>query len=158
MDIEAVAHDTPEKIHTIAIDPEAGVTADDIAKISAALALEGAAAEDAKSLFPALYKAFNEKDMALLEINPLIVMTNGHLRVLDAKVSFDGNALFRHDDVKAFARRDRRRRPRKSRPPSLAMATMEHHQAFTARSRQTSATSAVAPARRRWQQPSDHHR
>ncbi|MBX5210461.1 ATP-grasp domain-containing protein, partial [Rhizobium sp. NZLR11] len=77
MDIEAVAHDTPEKIHTIAIDPEAGVTAADIAAISGALALDGAAAEDAKSLFPALYKAFNEKDMALLEVNPLIVMKDG---------------------------------------------------------------------------------
>ncbi len=102
MDIEAVAHDTPEKIQTIAIDPEAGVTAADIAAISKALELDGAAAEDAKSLFPLLYKAFNEKDMALLEINPLIVMKNGHLRVLDAKMSFDGNALFRHDDVKAL--------------------------------------------------------
>src|SRR3978361_22834 len=70
MDIEGVAHDTPEKIHTIAISPEAGVTADDIAKISAALELTAAAAEDAKSLFPALYKAFVEKDMALLEVNP----------------------------------------------------------------------------------------
>jgi succinyl-CoA synthetase beta subunit len=102
MDIEAVAHDTPEKIHTIAIDPEAGVTAADIAAITKALALDGAAAEDAKSLFPIIYKAFVEKDMALLEINPLIVMTDGHLRVLDAKVSFDGNALFRHDDIKAL--------------------------------------------------------
>ena len=102
MDIEAVAHDTPEKIHTIAIDPEAGVTAADVAAISKALELSGTAAEDAKSLFPLLYKAFNEKDMALLEVNPLIVMKNGHLRVLDAKMSFDGNALFRHDDVRAL--------------------------------------------------------
>ncbi len=102
MDIEAVAHDTPEKIHTIAINPEKGVTAEDVAKIVAALELTGAAAEDAKSLFPILYKAFDEKDMSLLEINPLIVMTNGHLRVLDAKVSFDGNALFRHDDIRAL--------------------------------------------------------
>jgi len=102
MDIEAVAHDTPEKIQTIAIDPEAGVTAANVSAIASALKLEGAAAEDAKSLFPILYKAFSEKDMSLLEINPLIVMTNGHLRVLDAKVSFDGNALFRHDDVRAL--------------------------------------------------------
>lgn len=99
MDIEQVAHDTPEKIETIAIDPETGVTDADIGRIASALKLEGAAAEDAKSLFPALYKAFNEKDMSLLEINPLIVMTDGHLRVLDAKVSFDGNALFRHPDI-----------------------------------------------------------
>ena len=100
MDIEAVAHDTPEKIQTIAIDPATGVTAADVAKINAAYKLDGAAAEDGKSLFPILYKAFIETDMSMLEVNPLIVMTDGHLRVLDAKVSFDGNALFRHDDIK----------------------------------------------------------
>ncbi|MDI1327636.1 MAG: ADP-forming succinate--CoA ligase subunit beta [Brevundimonas sp.] len=102
MDIEAVAHDTPEKIQTIVIDPAAGVTADDVAKINAAFKLDGAAAEDGKSLFPILYKAFVDTDMAMLEVNPLIVMTDGHLRVLDAKVSFDGNALFRHEDIKAL--------------------------------------------------------
>ena len=99
MDIEAVAHDTPEKIVTVAINPEAGVTDADVAKIVAALKLDGVAAEDAKSLFPILYKAFSDTDMALLEVNPLIVMENGHLRVLDAKVSFDNNALFRHPDL-----------------------------------------------------------
>ncbi|WP_421594654.1 ADP-forming succinate--CoA ligase subunit beta [Shinella sp. M27] len=102
MDIEAVAHDTPEKILTVAINPEAGVTADDLAKLTAALKLEGEAKADAEKLFPILYKAFVEKDMSLLEINPLIVMKNGRVRVLDAKVSFDGNALFRHDDIKAL--------------------------------------------------------
>jgi succinyl-CoA synthetase beta subunit len=102
MDIETVAHDTPEKIQNIVIDPSAGVTDADVAAISAAYGLTGAAAEDAKSLFPALYKAFVEKDMDMLEVNPLIVMKDGHLRVLDAKVSFDGNALFRHDDIKAL--------------------------------------------------------
>jgi succinyl-CoA synthetase beta subunit len=100
MDIEAVAEHTPEKIITVAIDPEAGVTASDVAKINAALALDGAAAEDGKALFPILYKAFTEKDMSLLEVNPLIVMTDGHLRVLDAKVSFDNNAAFRHEELK----------------------------------------------------------
>jgi succinyl-CoA synthetase beta subunit len=102
MDIEAVAHDTPEKILTVAINPEAGVTADDLAKLTSALKLEGEAKADAEKLFPILYKAFVEKDMSLLEINPLIVMKNGRMRVLDAKVSFDGNALFRHDDIKAL--------------------------------------------------------
>ncbi len=102
MDIETVAHDTPEKIITVDIDPSAGVTAANIAALSEALKLEGAARADADTLFPALYKAFVEKDMALLEVNPLIVMTNGHLRVLDAKVSFDGNALFRHEDIRAL--------------------------------------------------------
>ena len=99
MDIEQVAHDTPEKILTLSIDPETGVTDADIAKLNEALKLEGTAAEDGKKLFPILYKAFTEKDMSLLEVNPLIVMENGHLRVLDAKVSFDGNALFRHPDI-----------------------------------------------------------
>ncbi|MDP2116476.1 MAG: ADP-forming succinate--CoA ligase subunit beta [Brevundimonas sp.] len=102
MDIEAVAHDTPEKIQTIVIDPETGVTADDVAKINAAFKLDGAAAKDGETLFPILYKAFVDTDMAMLEVNPLIVMTDGHLRVLDAKVSFDGNALFRHPDIKAL--------------------------------------------------------
>jgi succinyl-CoA synthetase beta subunit len=99
MDIEAVAHDTPEKIITVAIDPETGVTDKDVATLGKALKLDGAAAEDARTIFPALYKAFVEKDMSLLEVNPLIVMKNGRIRVLDAKVSFDGNAEFRHPDL-----------------------------------------------------------
>jgi succinyl-CoA synthetase beta subunit len=99
MDIEAVAHDTPEKIITLAIDPEKGVTADDVKKINAAYGLSGDAAKDGEKLFPILYKAFVEKDMSLLEVNPLIVMKDGRLRVLDAKVSFDGNALFRHPEI-----------------------------------------------------------
>lgn len=102
MDIETVAHDSPEKIITVAIDPEAGVTDADVAGIVAALKLDGAAAADAASLMPILYKAFTDKDMSLLEINPLVVLKNGHLRVLDAKVSFDGNALFRHPDIEAL--------------------------------------------------------
>jgi succinyl-CoA synthetase beta subunit len=75
------------------------VTSADLAKLTSALELSGEAAKDGEKLFPILYKAFVEKDMALLEINPLIVMKNGRLRVLDAKVSFDNNALFRHDDI-----------------------------------------------------------
>ena len=102
MDIEAVAHDTPEKIQTVVIDPSTGVTDADVATINAAYGLTGDAAEDGKRLFPILYKAFVETDMAMLEVNPLIVMKDGHLRVLDAKVSFDGNALFRHEDIKAL--------------------------------------------------------
>jgi len=99
MDIEGVAHDTPEKIVTVDIDPTKGVTAADASKIADALKLEGAAREDAKSVFPTLYKAFTEKDMSLLEVNPLIVMKDGHLRLLDAKVSFDNNAMFRHPEL-----------------------------------------------------------
>ncbi|PHR70745.1 ADP-forming succinate--CoA ligase subunit beta [Henriciella sp.] len=99
MDIEEVAHSTPEKILTLPIDPMAGVTDKDSEKLCDALKLEGDARKDGMKLFPTLYKAFTEKDMSMLEINPLIVMENGHLRVLDAKVSFDTNALFRHPDI-----------------------------------------------------------
>ncbi|MAW89032.1 MAG: ADP-forming succinate--CoA ligase subunit beta [Phyllobacteriaceae bacterium] len=102
MDIEAVAEETPEKIVTVAIDPDTGVTEADAGRLCDALKLDGAAREDGMKLFPILYKAYTEKDMSLLEVNPLIVMTDGHLRVLDAKVSFDNNALFRHDDIVAL--------------------------------------------------------
>ena len=99
MDIETVAHDTPDKIVTVDIDPIKGVTTANVDALAAALGLDGAAREDAETVFPALYKAFVDKDMSLLEVNPLIVMQNGRLRVLDAKVSFDNNSLFRHPDL-----------------------------------------------------------
>ncbi len=99
MDIEAVAEDTPEKIHTIDVDFSDGVTSAVADKVCDALQLDAVARKDGQFLFPLLYTAFVEKDMSLLEINPLIVMKDGRLRVLDAKMSFDGNALFRHDDV-----------------------------------------------------------
>ena len=99
MDIEAVAEDTPELIHTVSIDPETGCTPADVAKLVSAFKLDGDAAKDAETLFPLLYNAFVEKDMSLLEVNPLIVMKDGHLRVLDAKMSFDGNAEFRHPEL-----------------------------------------------------------
>ncbi|MDO9416521.1 ADP-forming succinate--CoA ligase subunit beta [Pararhizobium sp.] len=102
MDIETVAHDTPEKIINVAIEPVAGVTTANLDALTSALKLDGEAKADAEKLFPILYKAFVEKDMSLLEVNPLIVMKNGRMRVLDAKMSFDGNALFRHDDVVAL--------------------------------------------------------
>ena len=99
MDIETVAHDTPDRIVTVDIDPTKGVTTADVDKLADALKLEGIARDDARTVFPALYKAFVEKDMSLLEVNPLIVMQNGRLRLLDAKVSFDNNSLFRHPDL-----------------------------------------------------------
>jgi succinyl-CoA synthetase beta subunit len=99
MDIETVAEETPDKIHTIDVDGSDGVSDAVVARLNDAFELSGAAAEDGKSLFPILYKAFLDTDMSMLEINPLIVMTNGHLRVLDAKVSFDGNAEFRQAEI-----------------------------------------------------------
>ncbi len=102
VDIETVAAATPERIVSIAIDPTVGVTDKDAEKLATALKLKGPAAAEGKALFKNLYRAFTEKDMSLLEINPLIVMKDGHVRVLDAKVSFDNNALFRHPDIQAL--------------------------------------------------------
>ena len=98
MDIEEVAEETPEKILTLPIEPS-GMTEADAEKLCDALKLEGDARKDGLELMPILYKAFCEKDMAMLEINPLIVMENGRLRVLDAKLGFDPNAEFRHPDL-----------------------------------------------------------
>ncbi|MBL0849254.1 MAG: ADP-forming succinate--CoA ligase subunit beta [Candidatus Liberibacter ctenarytainae] len=100
MDIEEVARDCPQDIFKLPIDPIKGITSSDVLKLCDMLELKGQARTDAQSLFPNLYKSFCEKDMSLLEINPLIIMKNGCLRVLDAKVSFDDNALYRHEDIR----------------------------------------------------------
>jgi len=99
MDIEEVAHATPEKIHTFSIDPATGVWPHHGRTLSKSLGLTGDLAKQAAALLPQLYKAFVDKDMAMLEINPLIVTGDDKLRVLDAKVSFDSNALYRHPEI-----------------------------------------------------------
>ena len=100
MDIEEVAHATPEKIITIQIDPATGVFPHHGRALAAALNLEGDLAKQGMKLLGQLYAAFVAKDMAMLEVNPLIVTGDQQLRVLDAKVSFDSNALYRHADVR----------------------------------------------------------
>ena len=102
MDIETVAEKTPEKIITLPIDPVRGVTEADAARLAGALQLDGDARADAQKIFPALYRVFFDKDMSLLEINPLVVLKSGRLRLLDAKMSFDDNALFRHPEIEAL--------------------------------------------------------
>ncbi|HTX49487.1 MAG TPA: ADP-forming succinate--CoA ligase subunit beta, partial [Caulobacteraceae bacterium] len=102
MDIEEVAHSTPELIHTFTIDPATGVWPHHGLMLARALGLSGETAKQARALLPALYKAFTEKDMSLLEINPLMQTADGSIKVLDAKVGFDDNALFRHPDVVAL--------------------------------------------------------
>src|ERR1700744_1948601 len=102
MDIEEVAHNTPEKIISFSIDPATGVFPHHALALSKAIGLTGDLAKEVRTLLPALYKAFVEKDMAMLEINPLIVTGDDKLRVLDAKISFDDNALYRHPDVVAL--------------------------------------------------------
>ena len=100
MDIEEVAHATPDKIITFSIDPATGVWPNHGLRLSKALGLKGDLAKQAGKLLGQLYKAFLAKDMAMLEINPLIVTADDQLRVLDAKVSFDPNALYRHPDIR----------------------------------------------------------
>ncbi len=102
MDIEEVAHSTPEKIHTFSIDPATGVWPHHGRTLSGSLGLKGDLAKQAAKLLGQLYAAFVAKDMAMLEINPLIVTADDQLRVLDAKVSFDDNAMYRHPDIKAL--------------------------------------------------------
>jgi succinyl-CoA synthetase beta subunit len=99
MDIEAVAHDTPEKIATIFVDPAAGYQPYVGRKIAAALKLEGDLAKQCNKMMGQLYKAFTDKDMSLLEINPLVVTKDNMLVALDAKINFDSNALYRHPDI-----------------------------------------------------------
>lgn len=99
MDIEEVAAETPEKILTVGIDPVAGITDANGQEIAAALKLTGNQVDQCVTLVKNLYKAFVDADMSLLEINPLVVNGTGDLICLDAKVNFDSNALYRHDDI-----------------------------------------------------------
>lgn len=98
MDIEEVAEKTPEKIVNVAIDPEAGFTQADGEKLADGLQLSGTAKDSAVKLFGNLYKAYIELDAEIIEINPLILVGDD-VMALDAKMSFDGNALFRHPDI-----------------------------------------------------------
>ncbi|MBL6641738.1 ADP-forming succinate--CoA ligase subunit beta [Alphaproteobacteria bacterium] len=99
MDIEEVAEKTPEKIITVSVDPAGGISGHHARQIAFALGLEGAQVKQANALIANLYKAFVEKDMSLLEINPLVVTGAGDLICLDAKVNFDSNALYRQKDI-----------------------------------------------------------
>ena len=100
MDIEQVAHDTPEKIISVQVDPAAGYAPYVGRRIAAALKLEGDQGKQCVKMMGQLYKAFVDKDMSLLEINPLVVTKDGKLICLDAKVDFDSNALDRHPEIK----------------------------------------------------------
>jgi succinyl-CoA synthetase beta subunit len=102
MDIEKVAHDTPEKIVTITIDPVANICPHHVRRLSKALGLDADLQKQMSPLITNLYRAFVDKDMALLEVNPLVVTKDKKLICLDAKVGFDDNALFRHADVAAL--------------------------------------------------------
>jgi succinyl-CoA synthetase beta subunit len=102
MDIEEVAHSTPEKIITEMIDPLTGITAEQSKKVAAAIGLTGASIDQAVDIFAKIYKCYMETDASLVEINPLNCDSKGNLMALDAKFNFDPNALFRHPEIVAF--------------------------------------------------------
>ena len=102
MDIEAVAAETPERILTISIDPATGLKSHHIRSVANALKLTGITVKQASGFLLGTYRAFTELDASLVEINPLVVTSSGDLLALDAKMSFDDNALFRQKDVLAL--------------------------------------------------------
>eukprot|EP01030_Chromulinospumella_sphaerica_P001659 gene1659-1627_t len=102
MDIEEVAHSTPEKIVTEMIDPLTGITEAQSRKVAAAIGLTGASIDQAVDIFAKIYKCYMDTDASLVEINPLNCDSKGNLMALDAKFNFDANALFRHPEIVAF--------------------------------------------------------
>jgi succinyl-CoA synthetase beta subunit len=102
MDIEEVAAKTPERIHKVYIDPGTGLTDAQCDDVARAIGIPDALLAQARTLFEALYRLFDETDASLAEINPLIITGDGKLIALDAKLNFDQNALFRHPDIVAM--------------------------------------------------------
>ncbi len=166
MDIEKVAHDTPEKIITFSVDPATGVKPHHGRAVAKALGLSGPLPRKRRHHVQAL-QAFVEKDMSLLEVNPLIITKQGHLKLLDAKIGFDSNALYRHADVvdlrerlrggregdrgievRPLLYRTRRHHRLHGERAGLAMATMDIIKLYGAEP-PTSSMWVAAPARRR---------
>jgi succinyl-CoA synthetase beta subunit len=102
MDIEEVAHATPEKIHKVTIDPTTGLKDVEAEGIARKIGVPEASVAQARDLMKGLYKVFDETDCSLAEVNPLIVTGDGKVIALDAKLNFDSNALFRHPDIVAY--------------------------------------------------------
>jgi len=99
MDIEEVAAKSPEKIHKVFIDPETGLSDGDADSVARKIGVPDASVPQARKMLQGLYRAFDETDASLAEINPLIVSGNGKVVALDAKLNFDANGLFRHPDI-----------------------------------------------------------
>ncbi|HXV09941.1 MAG TPA: ADP-forming succinate--CoA ligase subunit beta [Burkholderiales bacterium] len=102
MDIEEVAAKTPERIHTVAIDPMKGLADKDAEGVARKIGVPEKGVAQARDVLKALYRAFDETDASLAEINPLIVTGDERVLALDAKINFDDNALFRHPDIVAL--------------------------------------------------------
>jgi succinyl-CoA synthetase beta subunit len=102
MDIEKVAHDTPEKILKIFVDPSVGVRENEARQLAAGIGVPEASQAQAVELLKMLYRCYMETDASLAEINPLIIEGDGNVKALDAKFNFDANALFRHPEIAAY--------------------------------------------------------
>ena len=102
VDIETVAAEQPDKIHTVAIDPHLGISGFQIRYLATALQLDKTQSKQLNHLLTNLVKLFIEKDLALVEINPLVITTEGNIHCLDAKVSVDSNALYRQKQVQTM--------------------------------------------------------
>jgi succinyl-CoA synthetase beta subunit len=102
MDIEEVAARTPEKIHKVFIDPASGLKEDEADDVARKIGVPEAARPQARAALQGLYRAFWETDASLAEINPLVLTADGRIVALDAKMNFDDNALFRHEDIVAM--------------------------------------------------------
>ncbi len=102
MDIEEVAHSTPEKIIKVFVDPLAGMTDAQAQQLADGIGVPAASQAQAKDVFQKLYACYMATDASLAEINPLILEGNGHIKALDAKFNFDSNALFRHPEIVAY--------------------------------------------------------
>ena len=102
MDIEEVAAHTPEKIHTIFIDPTKGLLDSDADDVALKIGVPEALVPQARTLLQGLYRAFDETDASLAEINPMVVTGDGRVVALDAKMNFDSNALYRHPEITAL--------------------------------------------------------
>jgi succinyl-CoA synthetase beta subunit len=99
MDIEEVAEKTPEKIIKVIIDPAIGLQPFHARRLAFGLGLEGNQVRSAVKLLGGMYRAFTELDASMVEINPLVVLADGELMALDAKMNFDSNALYRHSNI-----------------------------------------------------------
>jgi succinyl-CoA synthetase beta subunit len=102
MEIEQVAAHNPEKIHTVRIDPVAGLSAEDAARAARQIGIPEEAVPGAVTVLQGLYRCFVEKDAMLAEINPLVLTADGRVLALDAKFNFDSNALYRHPEIVAY--------------------------------------------------------
>ena len=102
MDIEEVAARTPEKIHKVFVDPQAGLTGAEADEVARRIGVPEGSVPQARGVLQGLYRAFWESDASLAEINPLVLTAEGRVVALDAKMNFDDNALFRHADIVAM--------------------------------------------------------